>query len=139
MQQRDRDRLLRQTDLGQRAGEAEAVQQAEAERDHPRRARGQARLAAQAVHDLGGDEHDAERDHRLDRRPGHVHPAERRRDERDAVRDGECGDRGDDALAAAHDQQQRQHEQQVIDAAEDVLDAEHEIRPGDLAGAGRAP
>ena len=66
---------------------------------------------------------------------GHMHPAERRRGERDAVRHGERGDRRDDAAAAAHDQQQREHEQQVIDAAEDVLDPEHEIRPGDLADA----
>ena len=69
--------------------------------------------------------------------PGHVHPAHRRSDQGDAVRDRERGDRGDDALAAAHDQQQCQHEQQVVDAAEDVFDAEDQIGPGDLAGAGR--
>ena len=34
---------------------------------------------AGAVHDLGRDEHDAERDHRLDRRRRHVHEAQRSR------------------------------------------------------------
>ncbi len=56
-----------------------------------------------------------------------MHPAQRRGDERDAVRDGERGDGEEDSFAAADDQQQRQHEQQVIHAAEDVLDAEHQV------------
>jgi hypothetical protein len=86
----------------------------------------------QAVHDLGGDEDDAERDHRLDRRSRHVHPAERRGRERQAVRDREGGDGGDEPAAAAHDQEQGEHEQQMVDAAEDVLDAEHQVGAGDL-------
>jgi|APFre7841882724_1041349.scaffolds.fasta_scaffold26714_3 hypothetical protein len=44
------------------------------------------------MHDLRGDEHDRECDRGLDRRTGHVHPAQRRREEREAVRDRECGD-----------------------------------------------
>ena len=55
--------------------------------------------------------------------------------QRDAVGDREGRDRGQDASPAVDDQQQGQHEQQVVDAAEDVLDAEHEVAPGDFAAA----
>ena len=137
-QQRDRNRVLRQSDFGQRTCEAEAVEQAETERDDPGRPRREPGLAAQPVHDLRCDEHDAQRDHRFDRWTGHVHPAQRRRYQRDAVCHGESGDGREDSLAPAHDQQQREHEQQMIDAAEDVFDPEHEVRPGDFRCAGRA-
>ena len=58
-----------QADADQRAREAEAVQQAEGERHHPRVPDREARLAAPAAHDLRPEEEDAERDRRLDRRP----------------------------------------------------------------------
>ena len=57
-QERERNRVLRQADLAERAGEAEAMQQAEREGHEPRPARRQARPAAARVHDLDGDEHD---------------------------------------------------------------------------------
>ena len=136
-EQRGRNGGLRQADLLQRAGEAEAVQQAETEGDDPGRARGQAGPAVQAVQDLHRDEGDRQRDDGLDRRAGHLHPAERGGDQRDAVGDREGRDRRQDAFAAAHDQQQGQHEQQVVDAAEDVLDAEHQVAPGHFAAAHR--
>ena len=55
-QQRQRDRVLRQPDLRERAGEAEAVQQTEGEGHDPGQPRGQARPPAPRVHDLGRDE-----------------------------------------------------------------------------------
>ena len=77
-QQRDRDVALRQPDLAQGAGEAEAVQQPERERHDPGHPRARPDPPVTRVHDLGGDEHDAERDHRLDRLRRHVDEAERR-------------------------------------------------------------
>ena len=53
--------------------------------------------------------------------------AERRQRERDAVRDGERGDRLHQQAHAAHDEHQREHEEQMIDAKEDVLDAQPEV------------
>ena len=56
-QQRDRDRVIRQADLAQRAGEAEPVQQAEREGDEPGEAGGEAVLRpARRFHDLDRDE-----------------------------------------------------------------------------------
>ena len=83
---------------------------------------------ADAVHDLGGDEHDAERDHRLDRLLRHVHEAERR-----AQRASGCARRVNAVTVAISrrvaptSMQQREHEQQVIDAEQDVLDAERDV------------
>ena len=47
------------------------------------------RAAPSCLHDLGRHEHDAERDHRLDRSRGYMDDPQRREPERDAVRDGE--------------------------------------------------
>ena len=67
-QQRQRNRILRQADLGQRARETQPVQQPERERHDPRIALRESGPALPAVHDLGRDEDDAECDQRLDRR-----------------------------------------------------------------------
>ena len=72
-------------------------------------------------------EDDAQRNHGFDRRARHMHPAHRRRDQRHAVRGRERGDRDQYASAAAHDQQQRKYEQQMIDAAEDVFDSQDQV------------
>ena len=82
--------------------------------------------------ELGGEEQNAERDDRLDGRRLARVEAERRGAERDAVSDRERRDGCDEAANALHDQEQRQNEQQVIEAEQDVLDAEHEVRAHDL-------
>ena len=60
-EQRERDVVRRQSDLAQRAREAEAVQQSKRSRDQPRRALGQPALAAPAAQDFRRDENDAQR------------------------------------------------------------------------------
>ena len=62
---------------------------------------------------------------------------ERRRRERDAVRDGERRDGRDESPPVADQEQQAEHEQQVIDAEQDVLDAEHEVGLRHLEAVGR--
>ena len=86
-------------------------------------------LPACAVNDFRRNENDGQRDHGFDRRTRHADQSQRRRGERDAVRDGEGRNRRHHAPGAFDDQQQRQHEQQVIDPEQDVLHAEHEIGP----------
>ena len=61
---------------------------------------------------------------------GHAHHVEDRHPEGDGVRDGERRDGGDEAAPPAHEQHHAGDEQQVIDAAQDVLDAEREPVPG---------
>ncbi len=60
-----------------------------------------------------------------------VDVAERRQSKRDAVRDSESSDGLDQLPAAAGDDNQREHEQEMVNARQDVLDAEHGIRAGD--------
>ena len=93
-------------------------------------------MAAPGHRDLPGQEHDAERDGGLDRRASQGKPAERRRCQGDAVRNGKRRDGEHDALTAPHQEQQGEHEQQVIEAEQDVLDAEHRVGPHHLEGAG---
>ena len=64
--------------------------------------------------------------------PGDVHPSERRGDQCQAVRDRERGHRCDQTPHAIHKNHQRQHEQQVVEPGEDVLDAECGVGPHDL-------
>ena len=87
------------------------------------------------VQRLAGDEHDGKRDRGFDRRRAQREQLERAQRERNAVRDGERGDGPHQPPVEAHEKQQRQHEQQVVDAAQDVLDAEHAVGRGDLAHA----
>ena len=56
--------------------------------------------------------------------------AERRQRERDAVRDGKGGDRLYEPPVPCSDEEQSQHEEQMIEAEKDVLDAEFEISGG---------
>ena len=80
-----------------------------------------------AMHDLGRDEDDAQCDQRFDGWTRHVQHAERCQRERNAVRDRECRDGCDQASRTIDDQQQGEHEQQVIEAEQDVADAEHGV------------
>ena len=98
-QQRHRNRVGRQSDLAERAGEPEAVQQAEHECHDPRLPVRQPGSTGARVHDLAGQEHDAQRDAGLDRRRRHVHPPERRRRQREAVRRRERSDRPEQTRA----------------------------------------
>ena len=93
---------------------------------HGRRA-GKAFPASRRIHDLHRDERDAERDRSLDRRAGDIQKAERRSGQRDAVRDSEGRDSEGDALPAPHKNDERQDEEQMVDAEKNVLDAKPEI------------
>ena len=83
--------------------------------------------AASHVNNLRGDKDDAQGDDRLDRALRHMHEAECRCRERDAVGDRERGHGLDQLPAAPRDDQQRQDKEQMIDASENVFDAEHEV------------
>ena len=127
---RDRDRRFSEEDvdslhdLVQRARESEPVQQPDSERYQPRPALRPARVARARAHDFAGYEHDAQRNDRFHRWGRNTDPAEGRRAQRDTVRHRERGDGGDDAPGSFHQQEERGHEQQVIDTAPNVLDAE---------------
>ena len=122
-EQRQRHVLLRQPGVGQRGGEAEAVQQPEGEGDDPGMPDGEARLAAPGANDLRPEKQNAQGDRGLERQPRDLGIAERGHGQRDAVRNGEGGDRLDQHPAVADDQQQPEHEQQVVGAEQDVPDA----------------
>ena len=77
--------------------------------------------------DLRAEEEDAERDRGVERRQRRARVAERGDRQRDAVRDGERGDRLHQHPAVADDEQQAEHEEQVVDAEQDVLDAEAQV------------
>ena len=83
------------------------------------------------MHDLGSQQEDAEGDGRLDGRSGHVHDAQRCECEGDRVRNREGGDGQEEHASAANDQDERQHEEEMIEAEEDVLDPVREVGPDD--------
>ena len=128
-QQRQRYGLRRQADLGQCAREAEAVQQPEGERDDPRPALRQSRSPLPCVRDLAGDEDDAQRDDRLDGCLRYVHEAQRRGTQRQAVCHGERRNRPHETPSAVDQNQQSEHEQQVVDSEQDVLDPQTRVGP----------
>jgi hypothetical protein len=78
---------------------------------------------------LGSDEHDAQRNGGLDGWPGHVDEAKGGAGQREAVGERECGDGHDQTARALDENQQRENEHQVVDAAQDVLEAEHQVGP----------
>ncbi len=131
-QQRGRNMSGRQSGFAQSAGKTEAVHQPEGERHEPRCARGDAFETAVHANNLRRDKDNAQRDDGLDGRLRHMDQAERRGRERQAVRDREGGDGLHQPPAAARDDEQREDEQQMVDARQDVLDAEHSISAGDL-------
>ena len=90
---------------------------------------------ALSLRQLIGQEDDAEGDRRLDRRRGHMDEAECRRSEGDRVGDGEGGDGGDQCPHAAHQQDQAQHEQEMVRPEQNVLDAEGAIGLEDVGRA----
>jgi hypothetical protein len=123
-----------QAQVTQDAGERHAVHQPEGQRDH--------RFAATHERSQGVDRRHADRggDRHLDGPTGHRDPAERRGDERQRVAEGERGDdvqhldRGRSGPGAGNPpvadgeqgrrQEQREEEQEVVGAVEDVVQAE---------------
>ena len=100
----------------------EAMQKTETERDEPGQPLCQTRPAVPGIQDFGSDENDAKRDACLDGRSRHVHESERCRGEGDAVRNGERRHGDGDAPPIADQDYQRQDQQQVIEAEQDMLD-----------------
>jgi hypothetical protein len=94
-----REYVPQEADFAQRTREAESVQQPECECDDPWHPRREADPAMTQVHDLRGDEDDAQRDRRLQAETARQQ-AEGRRGQRDAVRDREGCD-GLDQLQVA--------------------------------------
>ncbi len=64
--------MMRQSDFGQRASKAKSVQKAEAECNQPGPTRGERGLPAAVIHNLDGDQYNAERYRSLDWRPRHA-------------------------------------------------------------------
>ena len=117
-EQRPAERARRQVHLAQHVGEAEAVDEAEGERNPGAHV---AAVADQQV--VGADVDDAERDRRLDDPRRRADEVQRRERQRDAVRDGERGDDERELAERAAEQQQPDEEQQVVRTDQDVVDA----------------
>src|SRR5262245_16936991 len=126
-EQRERNVALRQADVDQRAGEAEAVQQAESKGDDPWPPRSHAWLAAPPPNDLTSKQDDAQRDRGLDRGPRYVHDPEGRQAQGDRMSERERGDGPHEDPPVAHDQDQSENEQQMVEAEQNVLDAVRQI------------
>ena len=83
---------------------------------------------------FGRDKHNTQRDDRFDGRTRYLQKTDCRRNKRDAVCNSECRNRRYDSFAATHNEKQHQHKQQVVDAAENMLNTQHGIGPGNLTG-----
>ena len=62
-----------------------------------------------------------------------VHKTERRRDERDAVCNGKCRHGDGDTPPVPNQDHQRQNEQKMIEAEQDVFDAKAQISCSDFS------
>jgi hypothetical protein len=120
------------SDFRKRACEAEAVEQAEEEGDQPRQPFRQARAFGIAFDDFNREEDDRERDANLDGFLAHPDEPKRRADQRDRMRDGEGGHRTRNHPAAAEQQHEAQHEQQMIISCHNMFNAEYEVCLCDL-------
>src|SRR3979490_2862764 len=113
---------MRQSYLGQSSGKAEAVQQAEAKCDEPWPSRRKGWSSAPVIDDLDGNQHDAQRNRGLNRRPGYGYETECCGRKREAVRQSKCGYRNQYAAPVADQDHEREYKQQVIEAEENVFD-----------------
>jgi hypothetical protein len=104
------------------------VQQSESERDDPRMPDGEAGFAAPGSNDLGAEKQDAEGDRGVQRNDRYVGVPEGRDGERDAVSYRESGYGFQQHPAVFDDQQQAEHEEDVVGAKEDVPDSLYDIR-----------
>ena len=73
----------------------------------------------------------------FDGRAGYIDPVERCCRKRDAVRDGKRSHRERNATPVPHQDHKRQHEQQMIETEQDMLDPEVQVRCGDFSGTRR--
>ena len=111
--------------------EAEAVQKSERESHQPRPPRRDTRSSGACARDLAGEEKNAERDRGFDWRSRHVYDVKRRERKRDRVCDGKGSHCRDKHPQIAHDEDERENEQQMVVTQEDVFDAVRQVRPGD--------
>ena len=88
---------------------------------------------------VGADDHDRERDERLDDPCRRAEDVERRQRQRDAVPDRERRDDQRQAPERAAEEQQADQEQDVVRADQDVLDARRDERPDHRPSALRRP
>ena len=123
---------MRQPRLLERAGKAEAVQQAEGEGHHPGIGLRKPSFARFDLDELARHEGDAERDRGFDGLLRQAEIAESGACQRDAVCDREGGDRLCQHPEVTDQQHQRQHEQQMIEARENVIDPQQQIGLRDL-------
>ena len=123
-------------DLAKRAGKAEAVKQPERERDDPGRSCGDAGLALASPDDLGSATKAIESAIAASTGLGGTWTKPSvAAGERNAMRDGESRDRYDQLPRVRRNQDESEHEEEMIDAEQDVLDAELEIGSGDRPAA----
>ncbi len=131
-EQRDGHFAFGHANLRECTRETEAVEQAKQEGNQPGHPFGQARAFGITLHDFDREENDRERDANLDGFLAHPDEPKRRTDERDRMRDGEGGHRARDHPAAAEQQHEAQHEQQMIISRHNMFDTEYEIGLRDL-------
>ena len=110
----------------QSSREAQPVHEPEGEGRDLGHAGGERLSASPGAHDLQCDDDDAQRDQRLDRSRGRLQWPEDRERERDAVRDGERGHGRHEPARPWDDQHEAEHEEEVVDPENDVLDPEEE-------------
>ena len=103
------------------------MQQAEGEGDQPGMAMRQGFRPARDRDQFAGHEDDAQRHQRLDDRRGEMHELEGRQRQGYAVRHGERRDRLHQPPVRTDQQEQPQHEHQVIRARQDVLDPQPQV------------
>src|SRR5687767_8672136 len=116
---------FRQARLAEGPSETEAVEKPEAECRDPWRPRRDTFASLITMHDLHGDKDDGEGNRRLDGGLRHMDETQRRQCESNRMGNREGGYRLDEQPSAAAQDEERQDEQQMIDAEQDMLDAEH--------------
>ncbi len=122
--------MLGQADLLERAGETKAVHQAEQEGHRGGPAPGERVPPTQR---FDRREHDRQRDRGFYRTAAQRQQPQSAAGQRQAVREREGRDGPDQLAVEAHQEQQADHEEQMVDAAQDVLDTEHRVGGDDLA------
>src|SRR5207247_320410 len=118
-EEREQESVRRQSELPEGRREAKAVHETEAEADEPA-----AGYHGRQEEVLGGHERDGQRDDRLHEPGGEDHDVEHGEGERDAVSERERRDDLDQRQPATAPQEEPEEKEQVIPAAQDVLDPE---------------
>src|SRR5262249_54793589 len=126
-QQRERNVTRRDADLRKRPCESKAVEKAECERYKPWFLIAEAIDSALVTRKLNRQKDDAQRYHRFNRCRSNSNHAESGQRQRDAMGHGEGRHSLQEPAEAGHDQQQAHDEEQMVDASEDMGDAEPNI------------